>query len=274
MAARNAVVVRARGDDAPDLLIGDEGAVEHRVVALRRPHAERVPRLDHRHAGRGPLDEGVDDLRAAGRIGVDGVRTQPFPGRAVGTELLAARQAIATGHALGATCRQQDRDVVAGLGMTGREHLATGRRLEDPRQRRVAEAFELRGDAGPVEVHRRRQRGGRREAGHSALRLRQLGQVETAAAVVHRHRGREVAELAQLREVLVEVGVRAVELAGPGAEPFEQVGVERHGAREGGAVVHAATVSTGARDRLTAAHSVSVTNATKRRGRSGHPVTT
>ena len=33
------------GNDTRDVLVGDERAVDDRVVAARRPHAERVPRL-------------------------------------------------------------------------------------------------------------------------------------------------------------------------------------------------------------------------------------
>ena len=38
------------------------------------------------------------------------------------------------------------------------------------------------------------------------------------------HGGGEVAELAELGQVVVEVGVGAVELAGPGAEALQQFG--------------------------------------------------
>ena len=58
-------------------------------------------------AGAGALDEGVHDLRPAGRVGVDGVGAEPGPGRAVGAELLAAGEAVAALDPLGQARRQQ-----------------------------------------------------------------------------------------------------------------------------------------------------------------------
>ena len=98
--------------------------------------------------------------------------------------------------------------------MAGGEDLAGDGRLEDPAQRRVAGPLELGGDADPVGVHRHRQRGRRGVAGQAALAGGQLGQVEAPAAELGGHGGGEVAEGAQLGQVLVEVGVGPVELAG------------------------------------------------------------
>ena len=118
----------AGGDDAPDAVVGHEDDVEHGVVALRRAHAERVPRLDDGDAGAGALDEGMHRLRPARSGGVDGVGAQPGPGRTVGAELLAAGQAVAALDPLGDARRQQHRDVVAGLGVAGGDDLAVERR--------------------------------------------------------------------------------------------------------------------------------------------------
>ena len=80
----------------------------------------------------------------------------------------------------------------------------------------IAGLVELGGGADPVGVHRHRQRGRRGVAGQAALAGGQLGQVEAPAAEVLGHGGGQVADLAQFGEVLVEVAVGAIELAGSG----------------------------------------------------------
>ena len=202
---------------------GTKTRVEHGVVALRRAHPERVPRLDDGHAGARALDEGVHGLRPAGCVGVDGVGAQPGPHRPVGAELLAARQAVAAVDALGDARREQDGDVVAGLGVAGGDDLAVDGGFEEPALRGVAGPFELGGRADPVGVHRHRQRGGRGVAREAPLAGRHLGEVEAPAAEVDRHRRGEVAGGAQLGEVVVEVGVGAIQLGGAVAEPLQHV---------------------------------------------------
>ena len=191
-------------------------------MALGRAHAEGVPRLHDGDAGAGALDEGVHDLRAAGSVGVHGMGSEPGPRRAVGAELLAAGQAVAALDPFRPARRQQDRDVVAGLGVSGGEHLAVEGGVEHPAQRAVAGPVELGGDADPVRVHAHRQCRRRRVASEAALAGGHLGEVEAPSAEVCRHGGGQVADLAELGQVVVEVGVGAVELAGAGAEAVQQ----------------------------------------------------
>ena len=95
-------------------------------------------------------------------------------------------------------------DVVAGLGVTGGEHLAGQGGLEDPAQRGVARLLQLDGDPDPVRVHGHGQRGGGGVAGEPPLARRQLGQVEAPAPQVGGHGGGQVAHLTQLGEVLAD----------------------------------------------------------------------
>ena len=192
-------------------------------MALRRAHPERVPGRDHRRPGRVASDEGVHDLRAARRVGVDGMGAEPGPRRAVGPELLAAGQDVTALDPLGDTRRQQHRDVVAGFGVAGGDHFAVERGLEDPALRLVPGPIELGGGAHPVGVHRHRQGGGRCVARQASLTGRHLRQVEAPAAEVRGHGGGQVARGTQVGEVLVEVLVGPIELAGAGAEPLERV---------------------------------------------------
>ena len=151
-----------------------------------------------------------------------GMGSEPGPRRAVRAELLAAGQAVAALDPFGPARRQQDRDVVAGLGVAGGEHLAVERGVEHPAQRVVAGPVELGGDADPVRVHGHRQRRRRGVASETALAGGHLGEVEAPSAEVRRHGRGQVADVAELGEVVVEVGVGPVELAGAGAEAFQQ----------------------------------------------------
>ena len=108
--------------------------------------------------------------------------------------------------------------------MTGGDHVAVDCGIEDPAQRAVAPLLELGGDADPVRVHRRRQRGGRRIAGEPALAGDHVGEAVTPAAELCRHGGSEVSDLAQFGEVLVEVGVGPVEFSGAGPETLQHLG--------------------------------------------------
>ena len=106
--------------------------------------------------------------------------------------------------------------------MSGGEHLAVQRRIEHPAQRVVAGPVELGGDADPVRVHAHRQRRCRGVASQAALARRHLGKVEAPAAEMLRHGRGQVADLAEFGQVIVEVGVGLVELAGSGAEALQQ----------------------------------------------------
>ena len=142
----NGSVASPAGTTRPMRASGTKTVVEDRVVALGRAHAEGVPRLHDGDARAGALDEGVHDLRTAGSVGIHGMGSEPRPRRSVGAELLAAGQAVAALDPFSPARRQEDRDVVARLGVSGGEHLAGEGGVEDPAQRAVA---------GPVELGRR-----------------------------------------------------------------------------------------------------------------------
>jgi hypothetical protein len=92
----------------------------------------------------------------------------------------------AAGDALGLGGRQQQRDVVAGLAVPGREHVTGSGLLQDERHAAIADARHVRGDAGPVEVHVHRDRGRRRDVGQAPLQPADLGERQARAAVLGR----------------------------------------------------------------------------------------
>jgi hypothetical protein len=141
-------------------------------------------------------------------------------------------------------------DISTGMSLptsaAGRDDLPVEGGVEDPAQGRVAGALALDGDADPVRVHREGQRGGRGVAGQAPLAGAQLRQVEAPPAARGGHGGGQVAEAAQLGEVLGEVGVGPVEVAGAGPEALQHVdrelGQGRGGDRGGS---HGSTVRPG-----------------------------
>ena len=143
-------------------------------------------------------------------------------------ERLAAGEPVAAVHALGLRGRQQHRDVVAALGVAGREHLSARRLLEQPRERRVAGAPQVGGDARPVEVHVDGERRGRRVVRETPLFADDLGQRQAESAQLLRHGEAQVARLAQLLEVLGKEAVLLVVAPGSRLEAGQQlVGQER-----------------------------------------------
>jgi hypothetical protein len=82
----------------------------------------------------------------------------------------------APGNPFGLGRRQQQRDVVATLGVPCREDF-TGRRLrQNPLERFVTGAPKIGGDANPVDMHVDAKGGGRRVVGEASLTLAYLGQ--------------------------------------------------------------------------------------------------
>ena len=138
-------VGRARRQDAGDVAIRHEGAVQHHVVAAGRAHAHRVPGLDDLIAGRLAGHEDVDDFRAA--LGVRPRRVQAVARqhRRQAAEHLVPGDAEAALHALGLAGGQQHRQVVAALGVAGVEHFAGHGFPQHPFQRFVALAPEIGG---------------------------------------------------------------------------------------------------------------------------------
>jgi hypothetical protein len=93
----------------------------------------------------------------------------------------------------------------------------------------------------PVRVHAHGQRGRRGVAGETTLAGRHLGEAEAPAAVVGGNGGGEVAERPELGQVLLEVGVCPVEVAGAGPEAFQHLGRQFGadvGSGDGGGDVH------------------------------------
>ena len=131
------------------------------------------------------------------------------PHRRQAAERLAAGEAIAAVDALGLRRREQHRNVVAAFGVAGRENLAPRRRFQQPSQRPIAGAPQVRSDARPVQVHVDRERRRRRVVAKAPLLAHDFGQRAARAAELRRHRQQQVARLAQLLEVLGEKPVLA-----------------------------------------------------------------
>ena len=89
----------AGGDDARDVLVGHERALEHRVVAARRAHAEHVPRVLDRVALRVARHEAVDDLRRRRVAHVHPVHAEARPHRRQAAERFASGESVAAVHA-------------------------------------------------------------------------------------------------------------------------------------------------------------------------------
>ena len=145
------------------------------------------------------------------RVGrVHPVNSQKGPHGRQAPEGFPAGELVAAVHALGPRRREQNRKVVARLGVTGREDLAFAGGLEDPVARRVSGLLHLGRDAAPVGVHVDGQgrRGG--VVGEPAGLTRGLGQRHAQAAVLARDGHFQVAGLAQVLEVLAEEAVLAV----------------------------------------------------------------
>ena len=196
--------------DARDVLVGHEGAVQHHVVAACRAHAQRVPGLDDAVAVVAARQEGVHDLRPAVGIGPDRVQAVARPYRRQAAEHLVAGEAEPAVHPLGRAGGQQDRKVVAALGVAGVEHLARHRLLQQPLERAVAAAPQIGDQPDPVEVHVDAERRSGRVIGEPALLAAHLGEVQAAAAQFLRHRHRQIAGAPQVVEVLLEEAVLAV----------------------------------------------------------------
>ena len=159
--------------------------------------------------------------------------TEPPPLGAVRTELLATGEPVPTIDPLCHAGRQEDGDVVAGLGMTRGDDLAGHGGLVDPAEGGVAGLLELEGDPHPVGVHGQGQGGGGGVAGESALAGRRLGQVEAPPAQLGGHDGGRVADGPQVSQVLVEVRVGPVQLGSPSAERLQPLDVYLGGAGTG-----------------------------------------
>ena len=219
---------RSGGHHPGDVSIGNHGAFEDRVVAARGAHAEHIPRLLDSVALRLARHERVHDFRLRRIARVHPVDAQIRPDRAQAPERLASREPVAAVHAFGLRGRQQHRDVVAALRMAGREHLSARGLFEQPRERRVAGAPEVGGDARPVEVHVDGERRGGRMVRETTLFADDLGQCQAEPAQFRRDREAQVARLAQLLEVIRKEGVLLVVAPGPRLEAGQQlVGQER-----------------------------------------------
>ncbi len=201
-------------------------------MALRGAHAERVPCGHDLVARIVTIDEAMDD-DGVGRVGrIHRVDSEPGPHRAQGAEVLVAVELVAALDPLGARGRQRDRDVVAGLGVTGREDVAGGHVVQHPVAGRVAPAVQLGGHPHPVEVHAGGECGRGCVPGEAPLQLSELAEADVPTTEVGGDRGGQVAERGELLEVLVEERVGTVVAGGPSAEPLQQfVGEDGVGGR-------------------------------------------
>jgi len=184
---------RACRHDPRDVAIGDEYAVQDRVVTPRRAHAQGIPGLLHPVAFGVARHERVHDCRLGWVGHIHAVEAEIRPDWGEASERLAAREAISALHPVRLGRREQHRDVVAALGVTCREDRAATRLLQDPPQRRVARAPQVRRDTGPIDVHVDRQRRCGRVGAEPALLANNLCERQAAAPQLHRHRDREIA---------------------------------------------------------------------------------
>ena len=156
------------------------------------------------------MDESVHDHRCGGVGRIHGVDADAVPHRAERSEHLAAVDAPAAGDAFGASSGQADGHVVAGFAVARGEHLTGAHPLQDPRAGGQPEPAQVAGEADPVVVHARGQRGGRRVAGEPSLFAGELHQVQAEAAELDRRRCTQPADGAQIVEVVGGVPAVAV----------------------------------------------------------------
>jgi len=142
---------------------------------------------------------------------------EPRPHRRQAAERFAPGQLVTALDALRLGGGEQPRNVVAVLGVTGREDLTSGGITKDPLARRIAAAKQIGGDAHPVVVHVDAQRCRWRVHREAPRFARDLGEGEAGAAVLLRQRHLEVARGLELVEVLLAERVVPVVLGGPSA---------------------------------------------------------
>src|SRR5262249_15810927 len=92
----------SRRDDSRDAGVGDESALENRVVTLRRAHAEHVPGPLDPVAFGVPSEKAVHDLGRLGIARVHSMEAKMGPHRREASERLASTEAITAFGALGA----------------------------------------------------------------------------------------------------------------------------------------------------------------------------
>src|SRR5436190_363171 len=125
-------MVEMRGDrlqrelHVGDVFVRHEGAFQVHVVTARGAHAERVPVVVDAVILGVARHEGMDDLGLA-VVHPHRVQAVAGPDRAEATEHLVAGDAEAARDLLGRGGREQDRQVVAALGVAGGEDLARHR---------------------------------------------------------------------------------------------------------------------------------------------------
>jgi len=109
--------------------------------------------------------------------------------------------------------RQQEREIVATLGVPGREDFACRGLLQDPFERFVAGTPQVGSDADPVDMHVDAEGGRRRVVGEASLALADVGQRQALSAELLGDVHREIAGLPQILEVLLEEAI--VPIVGP-----------------------------------------------------------
>jgi hypothetical protein len=121
-----------------------------------------------------------------------------------------AGEAVAARDPLGLRGGEEQRNVIAPLGMSRREDLAAYGPTEDPLEGPVAGAPEVGGHPDPVEVHVHGERRGVRVGGEPTLLVHALREGQTPPSQFTRHGDGEIPRPAQLVEVLLEEPVLAV----------------------------------------------------------------
>ena len=219
-------------DHARDVLVRDERAFEHGVVAARRAHAHDVPCVLDRVAFRLTRHEKVNDFQRVRIARVHGVPAEPRPHGRQAAERLPAGELVAAVDPLGLRRGEQARNVVPVLGMARREHLAGRGIAQDPLARLVARAPQVGRVADPVVVHVDAQRRRGRVLCEQARFARHLCERHALPAELLRYRHEEIAGGLQLVEVFPAKRVVAIVLRRPLAATVEKC-LREHGPGRG-----------------------------------------
>ena len=165
----------------------------------------------------------MHDLRPAIGIRPGRVQAVARPDGRQAAEHLVAGDAESAFDPLGLAGGEQDRKVVAALGVAGVEHLACHRLLQQPLDRAIALAPEIGDQSDPVDVHVDAESRGGRVVAEPALFAAALRERHAAPAEFLRHRHRQVAGALQVVEVLLEEAVLAVVGPAPLGEAAQHV---------------------------------------------------
>ncbi len=164
----------------------------------------------------------MNDLGCLRVARIQAVHTKTSPDRCQAAERLPTRELVAAIDPLGLGRREQERQIVAGLGVSGSEDLTGGRLSQGPFAGLVAAPPEIRHVANPVVVHihseRRRWRIHRESPGFP----RDFGKRVSESAQFLRDRHQQVPGSAKVIEVFLKEPVLPVVSCRPRTERLEE----------------------------------------------------